>query len=533
MGKIIHNRIAQQRGLNEEIYQKMIEEIQDYAIVLLDEKGYILKWNKGAEKIKGYKEDEILGKSFKIFYRDEDQAIGLPEKLLNEAAENGRAYHEGWRVRKDGVKFWGSVAITALHQEDGEIVGFSKVTRDLTEKKMAEDRLKEVVEQLAKRNEELIASEQRYHKMISEVQDYAILMLNEKGDVENWNSGAEFIKGYRASEILGKNFRIFYTEEDKLDGLPEKLLNEAKRNGKAAHEGWRVRKNGTRFWGSISITAFHDNNGKVIGYSKVTRDLTARKIADDKLKIYTKELESQNKELEQFAYVASHDLQEPLRKIQTFVEVIQRKPGDTNHVAKYFEKIRISANRMSELIRSVLNFSKLSRIEEVDTIIDLNEVLDQVKTDFEILIQEKKAEIKSEHLPSVIAVQEQMIQLFTNLIANALKFTDKETPVIDILSNVVYKDQIFNAPESLLDTKYAEIIVRDNGIGFDQQFSSKIFEMFQRLHGRNEFSGTGIGLALCKKIVENHKGYITVHSEVGKGASFYIYLPLRNESSMS
>jgi PAS domain S-box-containing protein len=346
--------------------------------------------------------------------------------------------------------------------------------------------------------------------------------------VENWNSGAEFIKGYRASEILGKNFRIFYTEEDKVEGLPEKLLDEARRTGKAAHEGWRVRKNGTRFWGSISITAIHDNNGKVIGYFKVTRDLTERKLADDNLKIYTKELEYHNRELEQFAYVASHDLQEPLRKIQTFVEVIQRKPGDPNHVAKYFEKIKISANRMSELIRSVLKFSKLSRIEEIGTKVDLNQVLDQVMTDFEILILEKKAAIKSAHLPSIIGVQEQMIQLFTNLIANALKFTDKEAPVIDILSNVVNKDQIFNAPESLLDVHYAEIIVRDNGIGFDQQFSTKIFEMFQRLHGKNEFSGTGIGLALCKKIVENHKGYIAAHSEVGKGASFCVYLPLHD-----
>ena len=328
------------------LYQRMIREIQDYAIILLDEDGNIRSWNKGAQRIKLYSQEEILGRHFSI------------------------------------SRFWGSITITALHDDNENVVGFSKVTRDLTDKKIAEDNLK--------------MSEERYHKMIAEVQDYAIILLDANGVIENWNAGAEFIKGYKSEEIVGRRFDIFYTAKDREDGLPDKLLNQARETGKATHEGWRVRKDGTRFWGMIVITALHNKEKDVIGFSKVTRDLTQKKIAEDKLAGYTRELEIQNSELEQFAYVASHDLQEPLRKIQTFSELIRENFHNEEFVTKYIGKLDFSARRMSELIKSLLNYSRLTKDKEDLNIgeVNLNTVVHEISQDFELLIEDKYEKIK-------------------------------------------------------------------------------------------------------------------------------------------
>src|SRR5690242_18749373 len=187
------------------LYKKMIEEIQDYAIIVLDKNGIIQNWNKGAEKIKLYAPEEIIGKHFSIFYLPEDLENKLPQKLLNQAEYTGSASYEGWRKRKDGSKFWGSITITAIHNDNAEVIGYCKVTRDLTDKKIAEDRLK--------------MSEERYHQMIAEIQDYAIILLNVDGIIENWNVGAEKIKGYKSEEIIGKKFEVFYPTEDRQRGL--------------------------------------------------------------------------------------------------------------------------------------------------------------------------------------------------------------------------------------------------------------------------------------------------------------------------
>ncbi|MDF2438635.1 MAG: sensor histidine kinase [Bacteroidota bacterium] len=500
-----------------DLYQKMIEEIEDYAIILMDEKGIIRNWNKGAQKIKGYTEAEIIGKHFSIFYLPEDLASGLPQKLMEQARRTGRAVQEGWRKRKDGTKFWGSITITAIHDEEHNVIGYSKVTRDLTEKKIAEDQLR--------------MSEERYHQMIAEVQDYAIILLSPEGLIENWNIGAEKIKGYKASEVVGKKFEVFYTPEDRAVNMPYRLLEEARTTGRAAQEGWRVRKDGTRFWGSITITALHDKNGDVIGFSKVTRDLTQQKIAEDKVIAYNAELEMQNSELEQFAYVASHDLQEPLRKIQTFAELIQENYSDEEYVKRYFAKLEASAQRMAELVRSLLDYSRLAKdkekgsrkVEQVD--VDLNTIVEEVKQDFELLIEEKKAIIISNSLPVVKGNKMQIGQLISNLISNSLKFS-KENPIIRVSSSIVNLSQIPDAPENLMASRYYQIIFEDNGIGFEQQYDKIIFSLFQRLHGKQHFAGTGIGLALCKKIVDNHHGHISAVSAPGKGATFNVYLPI-------
>lgn len=510
---------------SEQLFHKMVEEIDDYAIILIDANGIIQNWNKGAETIHLYNESEIIGKSFENFYSLIDREKKLPSQLLKHAAENGKAIHEGWRIRRDQTKFWGSVSLTALHDENDNIVGYSKVTRDLTERKIAEDQLKLSAEELKQINISLRQSEERHQKMISEVRDYAIILLNNKGEISSWNAGAEAIKGYSSDEISGKHFRIFYSKDDREKNLPEKILNEATRHGKAIHEGWRVRKDGTWFWGSVVITALHADDGSIIGYSKVTRDLTERKLTEDKMQEYLVELESKNKDLEQFAYIASHDLQEPLRKIQVFIEIIGKNFEDKALMKKYFDKINLCTQRMSQLIKSVLNYSKVSADNDQMVMTDLNDILENVKADFELTIQEKKAVIESCSLPIIKAVPHLINQLFTNLIGNALKFT-KSSPVIKISSVIKQKEQLENIATNLSNNRYLEIAFSDNGIGFEQQYEKLIFSMFQRLHGREEFKGTGIGLAVCKRIMEVHAGIIIATSEITRGSTFYVYFPV-------
>lgn len=397
--------------------------------------------------------------------------------------------------------------------------------RLLAEARQAEEQLRSFAWELEQRNETLRKSEERYHKMIAEIEDYAIILLDTNGNIQNWNTGAEKIKGYKAEEIIGKNFRIFYLPQDRDNKLPEKLLERVIREGKSAYEGWRVRKDGSTFWGSIVVTALHDDNGEVIGLSKVTRDLTEKKKAEDKMREYLAELENRNSELEQFAYIASHDLQEPMRKIQTFTEVIERNLDDEVIVKRYFEKINTSARRMVELITSVLNYSRLSKERDLREDADLNEVLADIESDFELPIREKNAKIVYNGLPVLKAHPLQMHQLFSNLISNALKFSSG-SPVITISSQKIAKEGMKSSPVVLTADQYLEIVVKDNGIGFEQEYENLIFSMFQRLHPRQEYAGTGIGLAICKKIMENHKGFMRAEGEPRKGSSFYLYFPL-------
>lgn len=415
----------------------------------------------------------------------------------------------------------------------GTMTGAINMLVDITEKKLNEanfnqcelnyEALSQSLEKkIVERTLTLGESEDRYHKMIDEVQDYAILLLNKNGYIQNWNKGAENIKGYKEEEIVGKNFRIFYLEEDQKAKLPERLIGEATLNGKATHEGWRVRKDGTTFWGNVVITALHDNDDNIIGFSKVTRDLTERKKADDQLRYYAESIESQNKQLEQFAYIASHDLQEPLRKIRVFAGILEENVDDPAIVKSNIEKINIAATRMSALITDILKYSQLSQLDELFTTTDLNETLQNVRKDFDLIIEEKGVVIESTPLPVIKGIPMQLHQLFANLISNAIKFT-REQPTIRISYETLTADRVHEYPDLPLNNNYHKISFTDNGIGFEQQYADQAFKLFHRLHEKT--SGTGIGLALCKKVVENHKGYISVYSEPAKGTTFTVFFP--------
>jgi PAS domain S-box-containing protein len=512
----------------------MIAEVEDYAIIRLSTEGIIENWNKGAEKIKGYLEAEIVGKSFRIFYPPEDLATNLPEKLLQRAMVTGKANHEGWRLRKDGSRFWGSISITSLHDAEGNVTGYSKVTRDLTERRSNEVKAQEYMEDLRKKNELLRQSEERYHRMVSEVEDYVIILLSPEGIIENWNRGAQKIKGYLAEEIVGKHFSIFYSEEDRKKGIPDKLLSEAKEKGRALHEGWRFRKDGSTFWGSVVMTALHDNQQNMVGFTKVTRDLTEKKITEDRLIATTRKLEEKNRELERmneelssFAYISSHDLQEPLRKIQTFSDRILNLEYDklSEKGRDYFLRMQRGASRMQKLIRDILAYSRTTTSEKKFEPTDLNELVAQAKIELEVLIMEKKAVIETNHLPTLNVIPFQMQQLFNNLINNALKFArEHEPPRVFIRSEMVDANSLPVIYPGQAK-QYYHLTFQDNGIGFEPIYAKKIFEVFQRLHGRSEYGGTGIGLAICKKIVENHHGMISAESNVNEGAIFHVYLP--------
>jgi PAS domain S-box-containing protein len=248
----------------------VVESVRDYAIFLLDAEGRVRSWNAGAKLIKQYDREEILGHPISQFYTEEHRAAGRPAQLLSTAAREGRVEDIGWRVRKDGSRFWADVVVTAIRGDDGTLVGFLEVTRDLTERKAAEDRVHH--------------SEEQFRLLIDSVEDYAIFMLDRHGRVMTWNTGAERLKGYRASEVIGRSFEMFYTAEDRSSGKPDRLLKVASELGRVEDEGWRVRSGGQRFWANVVISTMTDEDGTLVGFVKVTRDLTGRKAAEEALR---------------------------------------------------------------------------------------------------------------------------------------------------------------------------------------------------------------------------------------------------------
>ena len=373
----------------------------------------------------------------------------------------------------------------------------------------------------------LWSGEDQYHKMVEEVEDYAILMLDSRGIIRNWNKGAERIKGYTEEEIVGRHFRIFYTKEDREAGLPEKLVNEAVTNGKAVHEGWRVRKDGTTFWGSIVITALHNEDGRVIGFSKVTRDLTERKMTEDKLVRYARQLEMQNRELQQFANAAAHDMKEPLRKVQFYFSAIVAEGVEplSESQRTYLERSAAAAARMQRLIEDLIAFTRVSEPSNELEPVDLNAVVAEVSAFFQDSLDQGEGSLVVSALPTVRGIRFQLWQLFVNLFGNSIKYRNTGRPLqIEVSGKVVF-DPGLGEMDEYLPTRFLRIRVKDNGMGFAAEYAELIFDIFERLHGREAFEGSGIGLAICRRIMNNHKGYIRAEGHPGEGAVFDMYFP--------
>jgi PAS domain S-box-containing protein len=340
--------------------------------------------------------------------------------------------------------------------------------------------------------------------------------------------GAEKIKGYTEQEIVGRHFRIFYTAEDQANGLPDFLICQAREQGKAIHEGWRVRKDGTTFWGSIVITALHGEKGEIVGFSKVTRDLTERKVWEDKLRDYAHQLEEQNRELQQFAHVAAHDMKEPLRKIQYYHSLLLENVFSEEKQRAYLQRSAEAAGRMQGLIDDLLAFTRIGEPGTSFEPVDLNAMLREIWQFYTETVERSQAVLEAGRLPVIRGIPFQVRQLFLNLVGNSIKYRSLDRP----LRMTVNAD--LAAPPSMLSSAQAEgtnlrtfhkITFSDNGIGFELEQGGRIFEMFHRLHRRDQYPGTGIGLAICRKVMDVHKGYIIGRGVPGEGAIFECYFP--------
>ncbi|HYE91830.1 MAG TPA: PAS domain S-box protein [Terriglobales bacterium] len=488
------------------LYQLLVESVQDYAIFALDPAGNILSWNAGAKRLKGYTREEIVGRNFSTFYPEEDLAAGKPARELEVAAREGRLEDEGWRLRKDGSRFWANVVITALRDTSGTLVGFAKVTRDLTERRRT--------------LEALLESEERFRLMVQSVKDYAIFMLDPDGFVSSWNEGAQRIKGYTEEEIVGRHFSVFYPPGK--EALPGRLLEAAKRDGRVENEGWRVRKDGTLFWANVVITALRGRRGELVGYAKVTRDLTERREAEQRSVEAARraaEAEAANQAKSQFLAAMSHELRTPLNAIGGYVELLEMEIAGpvTEGQQGYLAKIQRSQRHLLGIINDLLNFSRIEagQIVYETTRVPIRETIDAIVSLLERQAAEKGIALTLERCPDGLAATADAVkteQIILNLCSNALKFT---------------------APGGRVELAcerrgaMAAVLVSDTGVGIQADQIERIFEPFVQLGRdlRSRHEGTGLGLAISRDLARGMGGDLTVQSEAGRGSTFALTLP--------
>jgi len=479
----------------EEQYRLIVEGAKDYAIFMLDPSGYIVSWNAGAERMKGYTAEEIIGQHFSCLHPAEAVEQGLAEQALQAAVTEGRYETEGWRIRKDGSRFWAEVTISPLQDEAGRLGWFVKVTRDITERKRAEEAL--VLQERA----------------MAAASDTILIAGPPENDNPIIYANRAFyeLTGYTPEETLGCNCRYLQGPDTDPDVVAQiRTSLEAKQGCQVTLLNYR--KDGTSFWNELTLTPTRDSQGRVINFIGVSRDVTQRKANEEAMQSLRDKLEQSNQELSDFARVASHDLQEPLRKIQVFGERLNAKglvqPG--GHA--YLERMQDAAKRMSILIQDLLALSRVTIKVQPFVPLDLTKLAKEVISDLEIRIEEVDGTVELGVLPDIKADPLQMRQLFQNLIGNALKFQCPGVPpVIKVWG--------------LCTSQECQFMIADNGIGFDEKYKERIFNVFERLQGRSEYQGTGVGLAICRKIVERHGGTIIAESTPGQGATFTITLP--------
>ncbi len=330
-----------------ELFSVLVASIKDYAVFLLDPTGHVMSWNIGAEGIKGYSAEEIIGKHFSIFYPPKVAESGFPQEELRRAVAEGHFEDEGWRLRKDGSRFWANVVITPLYGTDGKLRAFAKVTRDLTERKMAEQAQRE--------------SAERYRMLVDGVSEYAIFMLDPEGHVLTWNASAERINGYKAEEIVGLHFSKFYPEEIAARNWPRHELETAKAEGRFEDEGWRVRKDGSRYWANVVITALRDPGGRLYGFSKVTRDMTQRRKWEDQVTSLNSELRIlssrllrvQDDERRRIAHELHESLGQELSAMKVMLDSALRRGAFDQTTAEIVTQSVALADRVLEGLRSL------------------------------------------------------------------------------------------------------------------------------------------------------------------------------------
>ncbi|WP_181303990.1 PAS domain-containing sensor histidine kinase [Rufibacter sp. XAAS-G3-1] len=489
---------------SEEKFRLLVEGVTDYAIFMLDPVGNIATWNQGAKNIKGYEPGEIIGRYFSKFYSREAIQDGYPEYELKMAREEGRFEDEGWRYRKDGSAFWANVVITAIYNKEKELIGFSKITRDLTEKKRLE-------QQLFQANEELKESEEKSRLLIDSVKDYAILMLNTDGIITSWNTGAERIKGYAAKEIIGKHFSTFYSRESIERGFPQFELNKALQDGRFEDEGWRIRKDGTAFWANVVLTPVYNSENRLLGFAKITRDLTERR-RNEELMQKNKDLLQINNDLDNFVYTASHDLKSPITNLEGLLTALQEDMGPAcEEHAHLLSLMQGSIMTLKKVISDLAEITRLQPEKQNNESVHIPDLLEEVKENLRSTITATNAHIIADDLAfhQLHYSRKNLRSILHNLVSNAVKYAaPNRTPEVKIGTRISEKGEYV-------------LSVSDNGLGIPENQYGKIFGMFKRVHDHVE--GTGVGLYLVKKILDNSNDRITVESEEGKGTVFTVY----------
>lgn len=483
--------------LDPALFKLMAEQVRDYAVILLDPAGRVASWGEGARRLKGYEAEEIIGRHFSVFYPPEAVARGWPQEELARASREGRLEDEGYRIRKDGTRFWANVVITALRDKDGRLVGFSKISRDLTDRRLHEEALRQ--------------SEERFRLLVEGVVDYAIYLLDPAGIVTSWNAGAQRIKGYRREEIVGRHFSNFFIDEDVAAGRPWLELAEARRDGRVEARGYRVRKNGERFWARAVVTALYDAAGQLRGFAKLTQDLSAQR--------HIEELQAATRKLNEFIAMLAHEIRNPLAPIQNAAAVMRQAPPGAPVQGEMRGIVERQAARLARIADDMIDISRVTRGElkiqraSVAAAEVLAAAVEAARPNIEAGRHALRVEL-AEALPPVDGDFDRLVQVFTNLLNNAARYTPDGGEI---------------ALWGRAEGEQVVLGVRDNGHGIAAEDLSRIFQMF--IQGAAPLErigkGLGVGLALARHIVELHGGTIAATSEgEGRGAEFVVRLPV-------
>ena len=493
---------------DEQRFEMLVTAISDYAIYMLTPEGFISSWNTGAERFKGYAANEVIGQHFSLFYTEEDRRAGKPARALQTAREQGRFEDEGWRVRRDGTRFWASVVVDPIRDLSGELVGFAKITRDITERKAAEEALRD--------------SEERFRLLVQGVTDYAIYMISPTGEISNWNAGAERIKGYKREEIVGSNFAVFYTEEDRAKGMPAKTLKTASEEGRFEQESWRVRRDGTRFWAHVVVDAIRDDAGKLLGFAKVTRDITERKQTAEALERANAALfQSQKMEaIGQLTGGIAHDFNNLLAVVSSSVDILATRAQNYADI-KVLDAIRRTVERGALLTQQLLSFARQQPL--IVEKYDLNDVIASFEA---VLRRAGNSAIEMEILPAqgtktVLLDAARFEAALLNLVVNARDAMPDGGKLVVAVENVeVGAGEVGNMPAG----SYVRVSVADTGSGMPPAVVARAFEPF--FTTKEIGKGTGLGLSQVYGFIAQSGGDVVIESEEGKGTTISMYLPV-------